>query len=312
MGSLLRPFPPVRDGVRLRPRRRGRRNTRSGPAGADVGPADDRRALRRRTRPRCCSPATRCTPTSRRTRRAARCSAGCWSASASSTASRCPVGGAGAITDALVRRAERAASRCSADRPWRGSSSRTVGSPASRPPTARTSAVGSCSPTATWPRLMTQMVGLDDLPSRYVARHRPVPARRVDVQGRLGAVEPGAVDRSRRRTVPAPSTSPTASTSSPSPSAQIAMRHIPDKPFLLVGQMTTVGPDPLAAGHRVVVGLHPRPQHATSDAGDDGITRRVGRRPTSTRSPTRIEQRIEAHAPGFTSSDRRPTRDEPA
>jgi phytoene dehydrogenase-like protein len=147
--------------------------------------------------------------------------------------------------------------------------------------------------------LMTRLVGLDQLPARYVrgverfqraastfkvdwALSDVVPWSDPDVEG-AGTVH--IADDLDELTLT---------------SAQIAMRRIPDRPFLLLGQMTTSDPARSPPGTESLWAYTHVPQGATSDAGDDGIS--GDWTPSDVDAFTaRIEQRIEEHAPGFTS-----------
>lgn len=83
-------------------------------------------------------------------------------------------------------------------------------------------------------------------------------------------------------------------------SAQLSMRHLPDHPFLLVGQMTTADPSRSPAGTESVWAYTHVPQGIDVDAagmipGDGGPLRDDG----LARFVERMEGRLEDHAPGF-------------
>lgn len=80
--------------------------------------------------------------------------------------------------------------------------------------------------------------------------------------------------------------------------AQIAMGQIPDKPFLLVGQMTTADPTRSPAGTESAWAYTHLPRVVRGDAGDAGLT---GSWDAAEREimADRMEQRVEQFAPGF-------------
>ncbi len=80
--------------------------------------------------------------------------------------------------------------------------------------------------------------------------------------------------------------------------AQLASGLVPDKPFVLLGQMTTSDSSRSPSGTESAWGYAHVPQEIHGDAGTDGITGKWNERET-TAFVRRIEDRIEAHAPGF-------------
>lgn len=208
-----------------------------------------------------------------------------------------PVGGAGALTAALVRRARSLGVdiRCRQlvtrvpviDRRANG----VLTADGSHFPSRVV--LADCDVTT----LMAQMVGLDHLPGRYVQGIRrfqraagtfkvdwavsaPVPWSDPDVPG-AGTVH--IADTMDELTLT---------------TAQLAMRQIPDKPFLLVGQMSTADPTRSPPGTESMWAYTHVPQQPISDAGSDGISGRWT--PSDTEAfAARMEERIEAHAPGF-------------
>ncbi|MER8032639.1 NAD(P)/FAD-dependent oxidoreductase [Streptomyces bauhiniae] len=80
--------------------------------------------------------------------------------------------------------------------------------------------------------------------------------------------------------------------------AQIAMGQIPDKPFLLVGQMTTADPTRSPVGTESAWAYTHLPRVVRGDAGDAGLT---GSWDAAEREimADRMEQRVEQFAPGF-------------
>ncbi|MFE4999371.1 phytoene desaturase family protein, partial [Streptomyces mirabilis] len=80
--------------------------------------------------------------------------------------------------------------------------------------------------------------------------------------------------------------------------SQIAMGQVPDEPFALVGQMTTADPSRSPAGTESAWAYTHLPQHITSDAGPDRITGRWDVREQEAMAH-RIEAQVERLAPGF-------------
>jgi phytoene dehydrogenase-like protein len=210
-----------------------------------------------------------------------------------------PVGGAGAITDALVRRAVSRGVEIQCDQAVARvdvSNERVTGvTTADGTHIATPIVLADCDVT----NLMTQMVGLDVLPSRYLramdrfqrssatfkidwALSSPVPWRDPCAAG-AGTVH--VADSLDELTLTA---------------AELAMRQIPAKPFLLVGQMTTSDATRSPPGTESLWAYTHVPQEVVSDAGGDDITGDWNDSDVDA-FVTRMEQRIEAHAPGFTS-----------
>ncbi|MFE2553700.1 phytoene desaturase family protein [Streptomyces sp. NPDC059355] len=80
--------------------------------------------------------------------------------------------------------------------------------------------------------------------------------------------------------------------------SQIAMNQVPDEPFALFGQMTTADPSRSPAGTESAWAYTHVPQHVTSDAGPDGITGSWDTREQEAMAD-RIEAQVERFAPGF-------------
>ena len=80
--------------------------------------------------------------------------------------------------------------------------------------------------------------------------------------------------------------------------AQVASRAIPARPFMLAGLMSTTDPTRSPAGTESMWAYTHVPQHATRDAGDDGIEGRWDESDCE-RFADRMQGRIEALAPGF-------------
>lgn len=80
--------------------------------------------------------------------------------------------------------------------------------------------------------------------------------------------------------------------------AQLTGHTVPEKPFLLVGQMATADPTRAPAGQESVWAYTHVPQETRHDAGGDGI-RGVWDESDAERMADRMQARLEAHAPGF-------------
>jgi phytoene dehydrogenase-like protein len=81
-------------------------------------------------------------------------------------------------------------------------------------------------------------------------------------------------------------------------SAQLSTRHIPKKPFLVLGQMTLTDPTRSPAGTETAWAYTHVPQEPKGDAGDDGLTGSWDQREVDL-FVGRMEDQIEALAPGF-------------
>jgi phytoene dehydrogenase-like protein len=79
---------------------------------------------------------------------------------------------------------------------------------------------------------------------------------------------------------------------------QLAMGHVPADPFLLLGQMTTADPTRSPPGTESAWMYTHVPMNVRGDAGGDGITGRWDANERD-RFVARVERRIEALAPGF-------------
>lgn len=210
-----------------------------------------------------------------------------------------PVGGARAITDALVRRAEDRGVEVQCGRLVTQialSSGRAVGVIAADGTHLRSRTVlADCDASA----LMLDMVGPDHLPGRTISRIRrfqraagtfkvdwalssPVPWTDPEVHG-AGTVH--IADSLDELTMMA---------------TQLATSQIPAAPFLLVGQMTTSDATRSPPGTESLWAYTHVPQDASGDAGDEGITGAWTSADTEAFA-ARMERRIERHAPGFTS-----------
>ncbi|MDT0425529.1 phytoene desaturase family protein [Streptomyces evansiae] len=210
-----------------------------------------------------------------------------------------PVGGAGALTAALVRRLEERGGtvRCGERvtrvlvRGGRAAGVRTAGGetvPAGRAVLADVSA----------PALYGELVDAGDLPGRVHADlatfqwdfatfkvdwalNGPVPWTAGDAAGGAGTVHlADGVDGLTRF------------------AAQLAMGRVPDHPFLLFGQMTTADPSRSPAGTQAAWAYTHVPHTVRGDAGDAGLDGRwtPGQ---GEEMADRIEREVERWAPGF-------------
>ncbi len=80
--------------------------------------------------------------------------------------------------------------------------------------------------------------------------------------------------------------------------AQLTGHTVPEKPFLLVGQMAVADPSRAPAGQESVWAYTHVPQETRHDAGGDGI-RGVWDASDAERMADRMQARLEAYAPGF-------------
>ncbi|WP_329139810.1 NAD(P)/FAD-dependent oxidoreductase [Streptomyces sp. NBC_01476] len=210
-----------------------------------------------------------------------------------------PVGGASALTGALVRRLERRGGvvRCGERvtevvvRGGRALGVRTATGDAVR---ARRAVLADVSA----PALFTRLVAAEHLPARLLKElHRtfqwdfstfkidwaldgPVPwtAGEAATAGTVHLAD--SVDDLTRF------------------AAQIATEHVPDRPFALFGQMTTADADRSPRGTESAWAYTHVPRHTKGDAGDDGLTGTWDRREQEAMAD-RVEARVERYAPGF-------------
>ncbi|MDQ3469577.1 MAG: NAD(P)/FAD-dependent oxidoreductase, partial [Actinomycetota bacterium] len=211
-----------------------------------------------------------------------------------------PVGGAGAITDALVSRAGTRGVhiRCDArvDRVVveRGRAVGVTVDGGELIP-ARYAVLADCDAT----QLLLSMVGPNHLPASVVARMHRVQrsSATFKVDWALTAPLPWADPDVRR----AGTVHVAASVDELSVTAtQLAIGQIPADPFLLIGQMTTTDPTRSPPGTESAWAYTHVPMDVCGDAGPDGIE---GRWHDEDRRlfTARMEQRIERLAPGFQS-----------
>jgi phytoene dehydrogenase-like protein len=82
--------------------------------------------------------------------------------------------------------------------------------------------------------------------------------------------------------------------------AQIAMREVPDRPFLIFGQMTTSDASRSPQGTESAWAYTHIPQEIRADAADEGVTGRWGTKDQELMAD-RVERQVERFAPGFRS-----------
>ncbi|MEU3727789.1 NAD(P)/FAD-dependent oxidoreductase, partial [Streptomyces sp. NPDC031705] len=214
-----------------------------------------------------------------------------------------PRGGAGALTDALVRRltARGGVLRCGqpvAEVVVRGGRAVGVRTEDGTPVPARRAVLADVPA----PLLYGRLLPLDQLPERVRAGLRRF-------QWDFSTVK---VDWALSRPIPWRAEGPrTAGTVHLADSvdeltlfaAQIATRHVPATPFAVLGQMTTADPTRSPAGTESAWAYTHVPQHITGDAGPDGITGRWDERDRQAIAD-RLEAQVERYAPGFTATIR--------
>ncbi|MFE9907245.1 phytoene desaturase family protein [Streptomyces clavifer] len=211
-----------------------------------------------------------------------------------------PVGGAGALTAALVRRLERygGAVRCGERvteivvRGGRAVGVRTAGGeavPAARAVLADVSA----------PALYGDLVDAQHLPDQLLSDLRrfqwDFATFKVD-WALSGAVPWTAEEASTAGTVHLADGVDGLTRFA----AQIATGLVPDRPFLLVGQMTTADATRSPAGTESAWAYTHVPHRIKGDAGEDGLTGRWDRREQEAMAD-RVENEVERWAPGFRS-----------
>jgi phytoene dehydrogenase-like protein len=81
-------------------------------------------------------------------------------------------------------------------------------------------------------------------------------------------------------------------------SAQVSAGHVPARPFLLAGQMTTTDPSRSPAGTEALWAYAHVPQQVRGDAGPDGLTGDWDGGDAE-RFADRMQARLERYAPGF-------------
>lgn len=209
-----------------------------------------------------------------------------------------PVGGAGALTAALVSRFARRGGvlRCGqrvTSVVVRGGAAVGVGTAGGETVAARRAVLADTSA----PALYRDLVGEEHLPSRLVrdlerfqwdfatfkvdwALTGPVPWTAPGAAGAGTVHVADGVDGLTRF------------------ASQIATGHVPDEPFALLGQMTTADPTRSPAGTESAWAYTHLPQHITGDAGPDRITGTWDAREQEAMAD-RVEAQVERFAPGF-------------
>ncbi|MHB1138912.1 MAG: phytoene desaturase family protein [Microthrixaceae bacterium] len=210
-----------------------------------------------------------------------------------------PVGGAGALARALVSRLESAGGQVLTDAPVEsvevhGGRARGVRTVAGTVVRARHGVLAACDAQVLYGRLLAE----HDLPAGFVARMRGFE--------RAG----GTVKLDYALSTPVPWSDPRATGAGTVhladsleeltlTSAQLANRHLPSHPFLLIGQMTTADPGRSPSGTESLWAYTHVPQDITADAAGQLEHRGRLRGPALERFAERMEDRIESHAPGF-------------
>ncbi|CAM5683225.1 Pyridine nucleotide-disulfide oxidoreductase domain-containing protein 2 OS=Streptomyces lavendulae subsp. lavendulae OX=58340 GN=carC PE=4 SV=1 [Streptomyces lavendulae subsp. lavendulae] len=209
-----------------------------------------------------------------------------------------PVGGAGALTAALVSRLRRRGGvvRCGervTSVVVRGGTAVAVRTAGGETVDARRAVLADTSATA----LYRDLVGQEHLPSRLLrdlerfqwdfatfkvdwALTGPVPWTAPQAAGAGTVHVADGIDGLTRF------------------ASQIAMGHVPDEPFALFGQMTTADPSRSPAGTESAWAYTHLPQRIARDAGPDHITGRWDAREQEAMAD-RIEGQVERFAPGF-------------
>jgi phytoene dehydrogenase-like protein len=209
-----------------------------------------------------------------------------------------PVGGAGALTGALVARAGRGGVELRCDAPVahvvvRGGRAVGVALVDGTTVGARRAVLADCDVR----HLLLDMVGPDDVPADVRRRLQRVQrsSATVKVDWALSTPIPWQEDAARRAgTVHVAESLDELSITS----TQLAMGHVPADPFLLVGQMTTADPSRSPPGTESAWMYTHVPMTIRDDAGGGGITGRWDAADRD-RFVARVERRIEALAPGF-------------
>lgn len=210
-----------------------------------------------------------------------------------------PEGGAGRITDALTARLEKAGGTVRCATPVERITVEHGRATAVDTPDgvirARRAVIAAVDAEVLFGRLLAE----DDLPSRFLAGLRRF--HRAGATVKVNWAVDGAVpwqDAALRQCGTVHVADSLAELTMTS--AELAIDRLPARPFLLVGQMTTSDPQRSPAGTESLWAYTHVPQHPTSDA--DGDLLRVGQPLAGSdldRFVARMEDRLEAHAPGF-------------
>jgi phytoene dehydrogenase-like protein len=209
-----------------------------------------------------------------------------------------PVGGAGALTASLVHRLRSSGGRVVTGqrvtsvelRHGRATGVRTEGGEV----VARHAVLAACDAQV----LYDQLLRADDLPTAFTARMTQF--RRADSTVKLDYALSRPVPWSDPRATGAGTVHLADSVEElTTTSAQLSNRQLPSHPFLLIGQMTTADATRSPAGTESLWTYTHVPQDIAGDAA--GVLEHRGRLdgPALERFAERVEDRIEAHAPGF-------------
>ncbi len=209
-----------------------------------------------------------------------------------------PVGGAGSLTEALVRRLHAAGGVLRVGEPVEHvmvRHGRAVGvRTGAGEIESRYAVLAACDAQI----LYGQLVRADDLPASFLGRMREFhrAGSTVKVNYALSSPVPWADDAARQAgTVHVADSVEELSTTA----AQLANRRIPAKPFLLVGQTTVADPSRSPEGTESLWMYTHVPQDVFGDAGETIPARGRLAGPGLDAFVERMEQRIEDHAPGF-------------
>ncbi|MFD5574372.1 phytoene desaturase family protein [Streptomyces cadmiisoli] len=209
-----------------------------------------------------------------------------------------PVGGAGALTEALVRRLRsRGAALYCGERVEgivvRGGRAVGVRTAAGQTVVARRAVLADVSV----PALYSELVAAEYLPAQLLAdlRRFQWDFATFKVDWALNGPVPWRAEQARRAGTVHVANGMDELTRF---AAQIAMRQVPDRPFLLFGQMTTADPARSPHGTESAWAYTHVPHDIRADAGEEGIN---GRWDTTDqeRMADRVERQVERLAPGF-------------
>lgn len=209
-----------------------------------------------------------------------------------------PVGGAGALTDALVTRArdrgvDVVCSAAAAGIVVRGGRAVAVRTADGREVAADKAVLAAVDA----PQLFTQLVGPEHLPDRFLRDlvHFQWDNSTVKVDWAIDGSIPWMVqDCAAAGTVHLGGDLDALSRYT----SQLSLGLVPALPYAVVGQMTTADPTRSPAGTESAWAYSHVPQRVRGDAGDDGLGGSWDEREVAV-LVERIEQRMEADAPGF-------------
>ncbi|MFG3014065.1 phytoene desaturase family protein [Streptomyces cinerochromogenes] len=211
-----------------------------------------------------------------------------------------PVGGSGALTEALVRRLSRRGGvvRCG-ERVQRvvidGSRAVGVRTAAGETVPARRAVLADVAV----PALYRELVGREHLPAQLLTdlRHFQWDFATFKVDWALDGPVPWQAEQARRAGTVHLADGMDELTRF---AAQIAMHQVPDRPFLLFGQMTLADRTRSPMGTEAAWAYTHVPRDIRADAGDEGITGSWDPADAE-RMADRVERQVERFAPGFRS-----------